>query len=354
MKQKMPLIFIPSTLAIWWAGLIIILISLRCDTTEPPGEELKPGRRDYTWSVDTLAGSNSPRFRMWGSSPTDIWATTTSNWDVSISHFNGSTWTSYGVPGIIMPCAIYGFSNTSILIGESAHGKVWQYSGNGWILSAQLLKDGHKNIWIENIWGQSINNFYAVGAYPDEQGYANNSVIAHYDNGDWKILNTETLYGVVENLFKNSSDNKIYLQVYSDDSTKIYEYVSEDFQKLYGNIWTKGLQSDISLINGEVYFILGNEIAKRKNNQFKTFLQVNNSNFYQRIWGRNAKDIFLLMTDGLAHFNGYDIEYLFHFTFGQSTPWTQIYGAALFEKEVFFLVYEPPTGLSLVYHGILK
>lgn len=60
------------------------------------------------------------------------------------------------------------------------------------------------------------------------------------------------------------------------------------------------------------------------------------------------------MTDGLAHYNGSDIEYLFNFTYGQAKPWTQIYGAVLFEKEVFFLVDEPPTGLSLVYHGRLE
>lgn len=184
------------------------------------------------------------------------------------------------------------------------------------------------------------------------------SVIAHYYNGNWNMLNTKVLYGIVTRLYKNFPDNKIYLQVIGGqnltDSTKIYEYIDGNYQKLYGNIWTKGLQADISLINSEVYFILGNEIAKRKNNQFQTILIVDNPNFYQRIWGRGSKDIFLLMTDGLAHFNGSDMQYLFHFTFGQATPWTQIFGAALFEREVFFLVYEPPTGLSLVYHGILK
>jgi len=49
---------------------------------------------------------------------------------------------------------------------------------------------------------------------------------------------------------------------------------------------------------------------------------VENPNFYQRMWGRNSKDIFLLMTDGLAHYNGTDIEYLFYFNI---TPRTQIY-----------------------------
>ncbi|TAL62687.1 MAG: hypothetical protein EPN88_13060 [Bacteroidetes bacterium] len=336
--------------------LFLLSLQLSCNKPTEP-ENLPPGRRDYVWTVDTLDGLNSPRFRMWGSSPSDVWATTTSNWDVSISHFDGRKWSSYGIPGIIQPKGIYGFSNTSILIGESAHGKVWQYSGNGWMLSAQLLKDGHKNIWIENIWGQSINDFYTIGAYPDEQGLANKSVIAHYNKGDWTILNTEKLSGVVEHLYKNQSDNKIYLQLIKVgglvhvDSTIIYEYKQEKFENIYSSLEIKGLQSDISLINGEVYFILGNEIATRRNNQFQKVMEVNNPNFYQRIWGRNSKDIFLLMTDGLAHYNGENIEYLFYFTV---TPRTQIFGAALFEKEVFFLVDEAQTGLSLVYHGILK
>lgn len=328
-----------------------------CSDNPLVDDNIPPGRRDYVWTVDTLDGLNSPRFRMWGSSPTDVWATTYSNWDVSISHFNGSEWTSYGVPGIIQPNAIYGFSSTNIFLGDE-NGKIWRYNGSDWNLFAELVKAGHSDIVFSNIWGENINSIYATGAYPEENGGYNMSVIAQFYLGNWNMLNTDKLYGIVTRMYKNFSDNKIYLQVIGGhnftDSTKIYEYVSGDYQKLYGNIWTKGLQSDISLINGEVYFILGNTIAKRRNNQFQTLLQVNNQNFYQRIWGRNSKDIFLLMTDGLAHYNGSDIKYLFNFKFGQATPWTQIYGAALFENEVFFLVDEPPTDLSLVYHGILK
>ena len=89
----------------------------------------------------------------------------------------------------------------------------------------------------------------------------------------------------------------------------------------------------------------------RDNSKFTTVLYVDNANFYQRIWGRNSKDIFLLMTDGLAHYNGTDIEYLFYFN---KIPRTQISGAALFEEEVFFTVYEALTGLKYIYHGKLN
>ena len=76
---------------------------------------------------------------------------------------------------------------------------------------------------------------------------------------------------------------------------------------------------------------------------------VDNPNFYQKIWGRNTKDIFLMMVDGLAHCDGTDIQYVFRYGLG-----TQVFGAALFDQDVFFLIYESQTGLSLVYHGTLK
>ena len=114
-------------------------------------------------------------------------------------------------------------------------------------------------------------------------------------------------------------------------------------------IWRQGLQADIGLINGEVYFALGSKIAKRVDNQFQTVLTVDDPNFYQRIWGRNSKDLFLMMVDGLAHYNGIDVQYLFNYNLR-----TQILGAALFTNDVFFLVYESSTGLSVIHHGKLK
>lgn len=337
---------------------ITIISFLSCNTTEPIDNTL-PGRRDYVWTVDTLQGINNPRFRMWGSSPTDIWATTSSNWENSISHYDGTSWISYGIPGLATPKTVYGFSSTEVYIGESGSGRIWKFDGNNWNQFAQLTKDGHNNIWIENIWGQSPSNFYAFGAYPDSNGLANGSVISHYSNGNWVNINRDELKGVVEHFYTNSPDNKKYLQLIRVggiefiDSTIIYEYLNDGFKKIYSSFESKGTQAEISLINNEVIFILGNQIANRINNQFQTILNVTNPNFYQRIWGRNTKDIFLLMTDGLAHYNGTDIEYLFYFTLANEKPWTQIYGAALFEKDVFFLVDEAPSGLSLVYHGKL-
>ncbi len=240
------------------------------------------------------------------------------------------------------------------------NGTIWKYDGISWNKIAELKKEGTDLITFENIWGESADDFYAVGNGPNENLYANVSVIAHYQNDKWEMVDTQNLIGNIVHLYKNKSDGKIYLRLThiggaeSSDSTKIYEYIAGKFNLLYCSLETKGLQADITLINSKVFFILGNTIATRTDNEFQIVLSVDNSNFYQRIWGRSSKDIFLLMTDGLAHYNGSDIEYLFHFNLADKIPWTQIYGAALYEKEVFFITYEPPTGLKLIYHGKLK
>ena len=314
-------------------------------------EEDKPGKRDYMWTVDTLETFN-PLYRLWGSSPTDLWAITTGTYYEDIFHFDGSKWKTgtYLLPDPYSPYSIYGFASNSVFIG-GGNGRIWQYDGSSIKEVAALTKDGRNDLVFDNIWGESPNSYYAFGAYTDENGYANNAVIAHFYNNKWEMLNTDGLFGIVEHLYKGL-DNKIYLQVIGgknyNDSTKIYEYSGGKYINLYSNIWTQGLQADISLINREVYFAIGSEIKKRINNQFQTVLKVDNPNFYQRIWGRNGNDIFLMMVDGLAHYNGTNIEYLFDYNFH-----TQIFGAALFEDDVFFLINNT-QGKNLIYHGKLK
>jgi len=334
----------------------VLLILNSCDTPTEYLENVTPGRRDYAWTIDTLDAPNNFYYGMWGSSPSDIWTVSSSNWDKSIFHFEGEKWSSSQVEGLFNLNGIYGFAADNIYVGAD-NGSIWRFNGNSWNLSVRLKKEGTDYFAIQNIWGESPNNFYAFGAFPDSNGGYNNSVIAHFQNNKWSMLNTENIIGVVGNLYENKADGRVYLNTYRNsdgvyfDSTLIYEYTQGRYKQLYSSVWTKGTQADLSFINGEVYFVLGNVIARRRFNQFQTILNVTNSNFYQRIWGRNSKDIFLLMTDGLVHYNGTDLEYLFYF---KVTPATQIFGAALFPQDAFFLVYEAQTRQKLIYHGKLN
>ena len=59
----------------------------------------------------------------------------------------------------------------------------------------------------------------------------------------------------------------------------------------------------------------------------------------------------LKMTDGIAHYNGNNVEYLINFYKNR----TQIFGEPLFfENEVFVLGYESSTNSNLVYHWKLE
>jgi len=337
--------------------LSVVALNFSCkkSPTEPT-DNTQPGRRDYVWTVDTLNYPYNTIYRIWGSSPTDVWAISPGgDLGLTIFHYDGNRWLTDGISRPISPSAVWGFANDNIFIGGS-NGKIWKYNGNIWQEFAVLTKDGNAQIVFDGMWGDSPNNFFAFGAYCDGYGLPNNSVIVHYTDNEWGMLNTTDLKGIVEHLYKEKSNGHIFMQVINmggaeyQDSTLIYEYSQGKYSQLYGSIWTRGYEADISLINNEVYFILGSRIAKRMKDKFVTIFVVDNPNFYQHIWGKSAKDIFLAMTDGLAHYNGSNVEYLKYF----DKPRTQIFGSALFEKEVFFIVYEAQTNLNLIYHGVLK
>jgi hypothetical protein len=338
---------------IFFVSTTLLLLN-KCDSTEPV-DDLKPGRRDYIWTVDTLNYPFATLYRIWGSSPNDVWAISPGDWDKSITHFDGNEWVSYGVSGMNTPHSIYGFASNLVYIGTYGGG-IWKFDGNNWNQFAELSIYGRNDIAFDNIWGKSQNEFYAFGAYTDSNGLANNSVIAHYQNNNWSILNSGDIKGIVEHLFENKTDGKIYFQAIKiggllhPDSTILYEYNYLNFNKIYSGVWDYENTGDISLILDEVYFIIGKKLTTRVNNKFNTFLNLDNTSFDNYVWGTSRKNIFLRMTDGIAHYNGTDMEYLINF----SKPRTKVPGAALFEKEIFFIVYEASTNLNLVYHGKLN
>ena len=163
--------------------------------------------------------------------------------------------------------------------------------------AAALTKDRHSDIVFDNMWGQYLLqgipiDLFATGAYPDDKGLANGSVIAHYSNNKWTMFDTDGLKGIVEPLFFDNTDQSLYMRVtkYSNtyDSTFIYEYDQGKYVQLYKTILSKNW-ANIGLVDDKVYFILNTEIVVRTNNNFQTILNLDGTNFYRRIWGRNFK-----------------------------------------------------------------
>ncbi|HSH52764.1 MAG TPA: hypothetical protein VK982_13650, partial [Bacteroidales bacterium] len=168
-----------SLLFLLTALLTIIFINLSCEDNPVTPNEPPPGRRDYTWEVDTVDAPNTSYYRMWASAPDDIWLVGQGTWEHSIAHFDGDKWSTYGVPEMNVAKSIYGFSKNNVYIG-TAGGGIWNYDGSSWQQVAELTKNGNSNIVFDNMWGEAPNNLYAFGAYSNGMGAPNNSVIAHY------------------------------------------------------------------------------------------------------------------------------------------------------------------------------
>ncbi|MDO8548583.1 MAG: hypothetical protein Q7S39_00325, partial [Ignavibacteria bacterium] len=70
---------------------IALIISCNNNPFKPPDDP--PGRRDYTWTVDTLNIPFTNLTRIWGSSPMDVWAIGPGgDANKTIYHFDGEKW----------------------------------------------------------------------------------------------------------------------------------------------------------------------------------------------------------------------------------------------------------------------
>src|SRR5690554_234536 len=90
---------------------MFLITAFSCDNSIVDPPEDQPGRRDYVWTVDTINYPGKTLYRIWGSSPTDIWAVSAGG-DITkdIHHFDGTRWATgqYMIPR--SPYSIYGFS----------------------------------------------------------------------------------------------------------------------------------------------------------------------------------------------------------------------------------------------------
>lgn len=329
----------------------ITLVFISCDTTEPPlNYDIKPGRRDYTWNVDTLS---APEYtlvrRMWGSGPNDVWAILGADLDKTIWHYDGNSWTTDGVYRSIDPASIFGFASDNIWLGGH-QGEIWHYNGSSWYLITVLVAVQGKHITWNNIWGENPNNVYAVGAYEDQNLYINNGVIAHFGGNSWGLLNIQ-INNSLTKIYKDNIAGYIVegIRFGLIDTSKVFLFSQNKLTEIYSNMATSSYNASIGLIDHRVLITYGKDIYNYSNHEFKLYYSVNNESFGGGIIGRSLKDIFLGMRDGIAHYNGNDVQYLFYV----DNPNTFVTSWEIYEYEVFFSFYDFSNGKTYMHKGTL-
>jgi len=252
--------------------ILTIALTQSCDTTEPPVDDLKPGRRDYTWEVDTLNIPFTYLYKMWGSSPTDVWAVGPGGGlDKTIWHYDGEEWRTDGISRPISPRCIHGFASNNIWIA-GAEGRVWNYNGQNWSESLHYENEDLTFIHFMEIWGDTPNDIYAVGF--GDSSNVRIGLIMHYNGTEWKRVNfgfNKTTFARIRRGTKTGRNYFIWgvLQNSSgSDTTKLFEFNRLTLKEIYSDVFRIATGNYIQVINDEVIFTIGNVIYNYQNNSF--------------------------------------------------------------------------------------
>lgn len=343
-----------SNLVFFFVLLFLIGFFFSCNNSIEP-EELKPGRRDYTWTVDTVKTEFTRLMKMWGTSPSNIWAIGhgASGYDETIWHYDGDQWKSDGVWRNIEPWCIYGFSERDIWIG-GADGKIWHYDGNDWSENLVYSTSEITLVHFMDIWGDSPNDVYAVGFWGGDNEL--NQLVLHYNGTDWErvyVGNNKSMLMSIRrgkqtssNYFVWGIDNNHYNL--TPDTTKLFEFNRIKLEEIHSDQYGIYTANYLQVISDEVIFTIGKGIYTYSNNTFNLITKNPYENYYDAVFGRSKKDIFWTMADGLTHFNGSDFEYILNFDNKSLSD------GVVFENDVFFVANDFNNGTNLIYHGRLK
>ena len=295
------------------------------------------GPRNYTWTVDTIKTMDPLTLtRIWGISPTDVWAVgSTGSPALTIWHYNGSWWGCDSVGRPFYPWAIIGFSSNEVWLGNT-NSTIWKYNGSQWQQYNEYDVAGYDKTWIMNFDGTASNNIYAVGSANKLDGSDYRGTIMHYDGISWKFANIPYVkVGFTDGKIDQSSGALIIEGTVFDTTgfiSKIHSWDGNQLKELYSGIPYAGVGS----VQHEVLVYINQKIYKYENGQLVVWKDLSGTDYSGKIWcGRSENDFFMgsSVGVGIGHYNGTDFQIIYKFKTN-----LDIYGAYIFDKDVFFLL----------------
>ena len=223
--------------------------------------------------------------------------------------------------------------------------------------------EGSYHIEVRDIWGPSPRDIYACGSIGFHDGIISfwRGFVLHYDGRSWKELvraNFDSQFLTIrkenDKIFISSYSYKInYVSpdVMDTPNLEFYQLTGKKLERIYSNKESLINWASLFTINGKVYFVITNDVYRYVNGMLIKVFTIDRENFDFQICGRNESDLFLSMKDGLAHYNGTDIKYLYRFP---KYSFMLMKNAVLFEKEVFFCGTTRTDFSNLVLHGVLN
>lgn len=325
----------------------------------PTAPELVPGRRDYIWQLDTLDMPMNYIAAVWGASPNDVWAVGAGGtYRDRLLHYDGKTWSTYDKEPIwCTGNTLFGFAANDVWMGGGAgwlaHGAgIWHYDGVEWSQHYVYNIPGSYSMHVQDIWGTAPNDVYASGliSFYDGQTDDFRGFVLHFDGRRWQEVIKVGPFNSQFLRIRKEGD-RLYVQSFrngiisnSTDTYVFYEIEGEELREIYS-----ARNGAFNHIDGKIYFVIGDDVHRYLDGSLVKQFSIANENFGKQIYGRNAMDMFLRMKDGLAHFDGMNIEYLYDFS---KNSISLNANAVLFAEEVFFCALSKDFK-NLILHGML-
>jgi len=340
-------------------GLIILILlssfpSCRDEGTGPPPPP-PPGRRDYTWTVDTIKANPGDQiylFSLWGSSPSDVWAVGHADAsDLSKWHFDGTKWQRDSSRLSSNLESVFGFAQNDVWACDAPGGNILHYDGVHWNLFGHYALPGFYSLALNNIWGKSPNDIYAVGGADSLTGNGYKGIIMHYDGASWRFINIQNIkIGFSWIKRDNSTGGNFVMGTRFEptgDSVKIFTFRDQALSQIY--VGTDGSLS-FNSIDERVFFTDSRRILLFSDTSFSVLHDFSNANVRLGfLYGRGDKDIIAGGTldgkRGVLQFNGTDVQMIYE------TP-LSIFSMLLLPKDVFILAHD--SAYPIIIHGVLR
>ena len=326
---------------------VLILNSCNSNPVDSPPQ---PGRRDYTWTIDEInPGQESLNLvRIWGISPSDVWAVGSSSWTATtIWHYNGVQWRCDSTSRNVQPFAIFGFSSNEVWLGNS-NSTIWKYDGTKWYQFGEYKVTGFDRIDINYFDGTSRKDIYCVGFADIYNSNTAKAIMLHYNGSDWSFVNIPTTKVSFETVAIDQSSGILVMSgtVYDPAGfvAKVYCWDGKELKELLSDYgW-----SFVTKLGTEIFATLGSKIYKYNNWQLTLWKDNSGTGINGNIiCGRSRNDFFMKAQDGITHFNGTDFETLY-------TTNLTVERGITFDKDVFFIGKNYSSGKNYIIHGQLK
>lgn len=329
---------------------LTVLVLYSCNSN-PVDSPPKPGRRDYTWTIDELNPGKETLYlmRIWGASATDVWAVGTSSWTAtSLWHYNGVQWRCDSIPRNINPTGLFGINGNEIWLGNG-NSTIWKYDGTKWLQFGEYKVNGYDRTCINSFDGTSRENIYGVGFADVYNSNTYKAVIMHFNGSSWSFVNIPDTKVSFESAQIDPKSGVLVISGMIYDPSgfvpKVYCWDGKDLVDLPFN---GNGDTFVARLGDEIFVSAGSKIYKYSNKQLSLWQDNTNTSVGERLWcGRSRNDFFIQDANGISHYDGTDFSLLFKTNLGM---WRGI----VFEKDVFFIGYDHTTGKDYVIHGQLK